>query len=321
MNGILSKKTFLSIFVFLAFPFFLYAQSIELGYSPSYPSEGDFISVTLSSFGLDINNSEISWYKDNKFEKKGIGMKSYNFSISENGNVIRASVKTNSGSLDQSIKISPSSVDVLWEVVGGYEPPFYKGKVIPIKSSRIKVVAIPQIKNDKGFIIDSGSFVYAWRKDGSNFPGQSGYGANSFLYLSQILDRENTINVTASGLSKSLSKNLTITPSSSEIHFYEYDLVYGPLYNKALKDNQNINQRRISVLAEPYFIFTNNIEDPSFVTEWKLNSYVNKPINKNLMLINVAEKINRVDVQIKTDNKNELLQSMTRKIRLNIVEN
>ncbi len=321
MNGILSKKTFFSVFVFLAFPFFLHAESIELNFSPSYLSEGDLVSVVLSSFDVDINNSEISWYKDGKFDKKGTGLKSYNFPISENGNTIKVSVKRGGSVLEQSIKISTSSMDVLWEVVGGYEPPFYRGKVMPIKNSRIKVVAIPQIKNEKGFVTDSGSFVYAWRKDGSNFPGQSGYGLNSFLYSSQILDRENTVNVTASGLSKSLSKNIVVTPASSEIDFYEYDLVYGPLYNRALKEGQNINTRKISILAEPYFIFTDNIDNPSFFTEWRLNSYINKPINKQLMLINVAENINRVDVQIKTDNTSELLQSMTRKIRLNIVEN
>ncbi len=321
MNGILSKKNLLVLFVFLAFPFFLHAESIELNFSPIYPSEGDLVSVVLSSFGLDINNSEISWYKDSKFEKKGVGLKNYSFPISENGNVIKVSVKRGSSTLEQSIKISPSSMDVLWEVIGGYEPPFYKGKVTPIKGSRIKVVALPQIKDSKGMIPAPETFVYSWKKDGSNFAGQSGYGSNSFSYSPQILDRENTINVSASGLSKSLSKNLTVTPASSEIHFYKYDLAYGPLYNRALKDNQNINQRKINILAEPYFIFTDNINDPSLVTEWKINNMVTKSPSANLVSLDIADRINKIDAEFKTDNQSQLLQSMTRRIRLNILEN
>ncbi len=321
MNGILSKKTFLSIFVFLAFPFFLHAQSIELKASSLYPSTGDNVTISLSSFDIDINSLEVSWFKNGKFEKKGIGLKNYSLLVSEGENVVRASVKLGDKSLDQSIKVNSSSMDVLWEVVGGYEPPFYKGKIVPIKGSKIRVVAIPQIKNEKGFVIDSGSFIYAWRKDGSNFPGQSGYGINNFLYSPQILDRDNSIEVSASSSGRSLSKSLTVTPSLSEIHFYEYDLVYGPLYNKALKEGQTINTRKINILSEPYFIFTNDINAPSLVTEWKVNNVVTKPANNNLVLLDISEKINKVEVEFKTDNKNQLLQGMTRKLKLNILTN
>ncbi|MDQ5883288.1 MAG: hypothetical protein QG654_201, partial [Patescibacteria group bacterium] len=217
MKGILSKKIILTLFVFLAFPFFSNAQSLELKASSLYPSAGDTVSVSLSSFDTEINGFEISWYKDGKFDRKGFGLKNYNFVIGEKGNVIKASVKISNQTLEQSIKINPSSIDVLWEVSGGYEPPFYKGKIVPTKGSKIKVVAIPQIKNEKGIVLDAKNFIYAWRKDGSNFPGQSGYGLNSFVYSPAILDRNNSIEVSASGFSRSLLASSTISPSSNEI--------------------------------------------------------------------------------------------------------
>lgn len=318
MKGILSKKIILSVFVFFALPFFANAQNIDIRYSPTYPSPGDMVSVTLSAFGVDIDKAEISWHIDGKFERKGVGMKNFSFTMSDDSDIIKALIKIGTSTFEKSVIINASSMDVLWEVVGGYEPPFYKGKVSPIKGSRIKVVAIPQIKNEKGMVPNPGSFIFGWKKDGSAFAGQSGFGMNSFMYMSQVLDRENRIEVEASGLSRSLSKSVTITPASSEIHFYEYSSVYGPFYNKAIKDNSNYKPGTIAVVAEPYFIFTKNIEDPLLKTEWKVNNLINNPPQKNLLLMNVAENINRIDLSFKTDNTGQLLQGMTRNLRLNI---
>ncbi len=321
MKSILSKKIILSIFVFLAAPFFTFAADIDIKTSPTYPEVGQNVSVHVSSLKIDINQAEISWYKDNKLEKKGIGMKNYSFAISENGNAIKAIVKTKTSTQELNIKINPSTLDVIWEATGGYQPPFYKGKISPIKGSIIKVVAIPQIKNESGFIPDASTFVYNWKQDGSNFAGKSGYGKNSFTYPSQILDRENKIEVSASGLTRSLAKNVTIVPSSSEIHFYEYSPAYGPLYNKALRNNQSYDTKKINVLAEPYFIFTDSLDNPSLITEWKINKDVAKTEQKNLLFLNIAEKVNKVDLTFKTDNKGQLLQETKRSLRLNILNN
>lgn len=321
MKGILSKKIIFSAFVFFALPFFVGAQSLELKSSPSYPSPGEMVSVSVSSFGLDLNNSEISWYKDGKLESKGKGIKNFSFSIGENGNTIKSIAKINGGSLESSIKINSSSMDVLWEVVGGYEPPFYKGKIIPIKQSRIKVVAIPQIANSKGLVPSPETFVYSWQKDGSNFAGQSGYGKNSFLYSPGILDKQNSVRVSAAGLSRSLEKSVTITPGSSEVHFYEYSSAYGPLYNKAVKTDQNFNKRKINIIAEPYFIFTKNLKDPSLITEWKVGGRVFATDFPNMIFLDVAQNVNSVDLNFRTNNKTELLQENSRPLRLNITAN
>ncbi|MEZ4103115.1 MAG: hypothetical protein R3B55_00905 [Candidatus Paceibacterota bacterium] len=317
----MSKKTIITLFVFWAFPFLSQAAVLDVRSSNPYPDVGDIISVSVSSFEIPVERSEVSWFKDGKFEKKGIGLKSFSFPVGENGNTIRVSVKESSKTTEQSIKINPSSMDILWEVVGGYEPPFYKGKVSPIKGSRIKVVAIPQIKNEKGYVLNSGNFVYSWKKDGSSFGGQSGYGQNSFLYAPDILDRENRIEVSASSLSRSLAKSLTISPTSSEIHFYEYSASAGPFYNKAIKNNQNFNTKKIGIIAEPYFIFTKSIKDPLLQTGWKINNLsVNTDI-PNIAIINVADNVNTVDLNFKTDNKAQLLQENSRTIRFNVSNN
>ncbi len=321
MSTSLLKKVIGGTFLFLALPLFSHAQSLELQASSLYPPTGDSVSLSLTSFDTDINAVEVSWYKDGKLDKKGIGMKNYSFVVGDSGNTIRATLKIKNQLVEQSIKIQPSSIDVLWEVVGGYEPPFYKGKVFPIKGSRVKVVALPQIKNDKGLVPDAALYSYAWRKDGSNFAGQSGYGLNSFTYLSSALDKENTIEVAGTGFSRSLARNILIAPASSEIHFYEYNVSYGPLYNKAVKNNQTFTKRSINLIAEPYFIFTNSLNDPSLQTEWKLNGRATPTDVKNSILLTIADRITNVEVGFSTNNTSQLLQQNARILRLNIANN
>lgn len=321
MSTSLLKKFIFVTFLFLVVPNFSHAESIELRASSLYPAVGDNVSVTVSSFDIDINNAEVSWYKDGKFDRKGVGMKSYNFIIGENGNTIRASVKVKNQVIEQTIKINPSSVDILWEVVGAYEPPFYKGKITPIKGSSIRVVAIPQIKNERGYVLDPSLFVYAWRKDGSNAPGQSGYGVNSFVYSPSVLDKENRVEVSATGFSRSLAKSVSVAPASSELHFYENSLAYGPLYNKAIKDNQTFSKKTLNIVAEPYFIFTNNLNDSSLKTEWRINRQVTPTETKNSIILSIANNVNSIDLGFSTDNSAQLLQKNGRTLRLNFLSN
>ena len=52
------------------------------------------------------------------------------------------------GTIENIIKqfsVSPSEIEVMWESVDGYAPPFYKGKVLPISGSLISYILIKEI--------------------------------------------------------------------------------------------------------------------------------------------------------------------------------
>jgi len=321
MNLASLKKTILTSIIFLVVPFFSYAQSIVVDYSPKDPGPKQLINVSVESYDLDLNNSEISWYQASKLIKKGIGMKNFSFTTSDGDNTIKVTVKSGSSIIQKALQISTSEVDLLWEVSDSYEPPFYKGKTMPIRSSLVKVVAVPQIKDSKGNVLSSGSMVYAWKKDGSNMVGQSGYGKNSLSYPIGALDATNSIFVKASGLSKQAQATTQISSSVPEIHFYEYDLAYGPLYNKALKNNQQIRKNKINIIAESYFSFTKDINNPAFTFDWNVFGSPVKPDQKNLAFLNFGDRVGTVDISLKTDNLNELLQGVSKSLRLNILEN
>lgn len=321
MHGYVFKKIIVLSIVFFTVPLFaIRAEQINLSISPVTPEAGQTVTATLQSLDVDLNTSEITWFVNNAVSKKGVGLRTFVFTLGSEQTTLKSSIKSGTKTSTLSLSVNPSNMDVLWEVLGGYEPPFYKGKVLPVKGSQVKVVAVPQTVTTSGSFQDPKTFVYGWSKDGSNFAGQSGYGRDSFSYVGNVLDRDNTIEVSASTGGKEVRRSVTITPFSSEIHFYEYSLAYGPLYNRALKNGHIVKGERFNVLAEPFFIFTNDISDPLLATEWKVNNIVSKPDQKNLVFLNIASNISAVDLSFMTNNTNQLLQKTSRPLRLNIVK-
>lgn len=312
-----SKLFIIPALLFLPF-LFVTAQTktLNVSYSPTYPEVGALVTVSLSGIGVDLSQSPIAWYKDGKLDKRATGMRTYTFNIEEKGNTIRAVVEEGQTPISQTVIINPSSMDLLWEVPGGYAPPFYRGKIMPVKSSSVRIVAIPQITNNSGNVFPPETFSFGWRKDGSNEPGKSGSGQDAFSYMPQVLDQSNEIEVLATGNSRSLSKRVVVPLGTPDIQFYEYSRTAGPFYNKALLNNQTIRNRTFGVTAEPFFAFTNNINNPSLVTEFKLNRAVIKTDIKNVAILEAQRNVSSFDISFSVDNASALLQSASKSIKL-----
>jgi hypothetical protein len=312
-----------NIIIFIATLFFLpnisFAQSVSFSVSPRTPEVGQTVSITASSVDANVNQSEISWYKDGRLDKKGIGMRNYSFVMGNQSVLIRAVARSTTGQFEGSVAISPAGVDLLWEAVGSYDPPFYKGKIMPIKNSFIKVVAIPEVSSASGSNPDSATFSYAWEKDGSNFVGQSGYGRNGFTYTPSVLERENTIGVNVSGHGINKTAQINIPLRTPEIHFYEYNQFYGPLYNRAIRDNQRFVGPIVSIVAEPYGVFTSDLDSNSLITEWRLNGNNIQSEQKNAVFLNFGGNTGNIDLSFRADNANQLLQGVQKALRINIV--
>lgn len=317
MKIFFTKNIYKYLFIFFVLPFFSYAQNVDISFAPVSPLSGQTVTVSLRSVDVDLNNTEITWYKDGKKEKTGNGLRDFSFVLSNKTTPIRAVIDNKTSTIERFVNINPTQVDVLWEVVGGHKPPFYKGKVLPVKTSSIKVTAIPQVENEKGLIPDPKTFVYSWQRDGSNAPGQSGYGKNSLIFTPNILNTESQVAVSVSNQAYSVNRSVALSYFNPSIHMYEYNNVYGPLYNKAIKNNQKLSSRSFNIIAEPYFI-KRDISDASVVSVWKVNDRNTEPLEKNLLLLNIAENVSSFKVGVKFDLQGELLQGTERFINLSI---
>ncbi len=234
--------------------------------------------LTLVSYNIDLNRTEISWYKDGELVLSGIGKTQFSFMNKDLG------MKTVVTAYADKYKISktfiPAEIDILWEAVDSYTPPFYKGKALASSESRIRVVAIPHLISLDGLKLDKNKLVYKWKKNRKyrDLNKQSGYGKDSIEFTQSLLLNNELITVEASSLDNkiSFSENKLIKKTNPEIIIYQDHPLKGVEYEKALTEDIFMKNKEITLVAEPYYFSNNGFNLDNLVFNWYLN---NKKIN------------------------------------------
>ena len=319
------QKVFLKIITVLLFiPSFSFAQSSQSfnsSVSPESPRPGQSVTVTLSSYNFDLSKSSIIWKLNDKVTSPGIEKNIFKFTASSKGeDVVDVTVTPPNGSqIQKTIIIKPSSLDLLWETVGAYTPPFYKGKALPIKQSNIKITAIPNIKKPDGTSPLATDFSYEWTKDVKGYPGQSGYGKNNFSFGGGLIDTSNIVSVKVNSVYGSAESSLTVKYLNPEILFYENPLTDGPLYQRSINNGFQIKGSRVGIVAEPYFLTKSFVDDSSIKTSWIADG---QPIEStdNFLSFSTGGRMGALSVKFKYEDTLKLFRTMEKEIRLNLVK-
>lgn len=313
-------------YLFIA-PIFIFAQAteisktVEMSMSPQNPSPGETVTFGISAYEFNVDLSNVVWSVDGKVVKSGVGIKSFSLTAPANGksSVVSVSITPkNEAPITRSITISPSDIDLIYEVLDGHVPTFYRGKVLPIKQSQIKIVALPNVKTVSGGQARAKDFAYTWRKDGENAPSQSGFGRNSLIFSNQILDTGNTVEVSATNGLKTVVGTIDITLFEPEIVFYELDLVSGIKYQRAFKSGEYIKQSKLSLIAEPYFLSKGFMTNNDIKTSWYVNGQLATSVAKNNVILNTATTAGRVDVSFEYNDTKKLFRNLKKAFNLNI---
>lgn len=267
MKKVFAKMCIL-ILINLVFSPMVFAQSISVTKNPPYPKDGEMVFLTLSAFGFDLQNSLITWKQENDVLLQGIGATEYTVKSANNQIITIEFSNQNTGQkFTQAVTIATSEVDMLWEAVGSYTPPFYKGKALPALEANINVVAIP--KHDNPNIL-----TYSWEKEHTRQAAQGGRGKNSFGYIASPLEQANIISVSVSSTDKTYNaqEDLVIRYGNSEVVFYEDSPEFGTLYNKALTNGHFVgDDKEITLTAIPFFVTVDSILSKALEMVWSVN--------------------------------------------------
>ncbi|MEK7574807.1 MAG: hypothetical protein AAB511_01090 [Patescibacteria group bacterium] len=252
------------------------SSNITAQVTPEKPLPNQFVTVTVENYSTDINRANISWFLNGKMEKEGVGEKSFLFKTGAPGSVsnILIVIKTTEGeTLQHVLNIRPGALDLVWEAQS-YTPPFYKGKALYPYQGTVKVVALPNIVNENGEIINSKNLVYTWSVNGGTVASVSGYGKNFIYYNGTIPINSTAISVEASSLDKKYSAggSISLEPQAPLALFYEDSPIYGLLYNKVLGTSETLKNEEIKIVAIPYFVGVKEREGSGLLYEWRLNS-------------------------------------------------
>lgn len=232
-------------------------EDIYITLSPNDPAPGEKITATAQSFDTDLTVSKISWYYNGKLVLSGIGKTTVSVTAPLVGGSATLSVVANgaSGDAEDEIVIRPGSVDVIWEAIDSYTPPFYKGKALAPVGSKIRVTAVVNANAPK-------ILSYNWKYNDSKVINQSGINKNNIVIKTDTLTTNNSFGVEITGGTFEGEGLVSVPLRDPEVIIYQksngfIDYAYGST------KNTNISTPGITIRVEPFNFTINKIPENS----------------------------------------------------------
>lgn len=335
MRLLLSQFFLVAMIIFLGIfsaPTKGYAQEFQI-YSandifvetvPKVPGPNQQVSLKLTSYSFNLNNYYIAWFENGERKTASYGNREYKFTTGKSGEItnITAVVEFEGQVLRKELRFSPSNIDLLWEVSDGYAPPFYKGKVLPITQSKIKVTGIPET-----LLIepnDAPNLVYYWDRNYERNAGASGFGKSSFQFTADPLLENEKITVTSNDRREnSFATNTIDIPTTTyqpKILFYEINDTGRLLTNRAL--NTHGVARSSESLKFSFHPLNFSTTQPNFTdlfVGWRINNELQPPqdfAKQNELFVSSGGETGTTTISVTLEGIQKLLQKRTEEINL-----
>ncbi len=318
--------TLLSLVIFLSSMATAHAQlrntDMVLTISPPYPAPLQNVEAKISTAVTDLEKAYISWSLNGQRMASGVGKKIFSFEIGADAVDVElvVSVETVDGqSVVKSIRIKPAEIDILWEAVDSYAPPFYRGKTLVAKEGTFKVAAMPSVVSLSGKI-SSNNLSYAWQKDNKAQQSASGWGKRSFIFNNSYLDRANQINVKVSDIEGNINTagKIVIAPFNPKIVFYRMDKSLGMITETALQDGFEVKEGGETIAGIPYFINPDNLNSGDIEYSWKVGGEDIYTVNPRYQVSLVPEsgKSGSSTLRLYVENTRNLFEGVSKTINV-----
>ncbi len=297
------------------------SNPLQVTVSPQNPRPGQKVTISIRSFSIDLERSEIAWGVDGALAQNGTAQTSFTTIAGKSGTeqTINVQVTSATGSVfNKSLIIRSGDIEILWQSKS-YTPPFYKGKALYPIQGDITAVAVPHLFQN-GVELNPRELIYAWEKDGKKQQSASGYGKNTIKLPSEFGSKTIELAVTVSSLDGNSvgTRRITITPQNPQIVFYEDSPLYGPIYSNALTSSLFLSSDEIRLRATPYY-FSTNLPHSTFplLFKWEINGTPVDEANSYITLRRTAGVSGTSIVSMSTTNNNKLFQNFKSSLKIN----
>jgi hypothetical protein len=159
--------------------------------------------------------------------------------------------------------LSAQSVDILSQGEG-YVSPFYKGRALWSKESRLTLLAVPQGLGSPALL------NYRWSRNGTVLGTISGIGKNSLSFTDTVFSKPVTIlieivDVDNNVLAKSTT---TLAPISPFLAVYENNPLYGFMFHRNVSGAYRMEGEEITFTAFPYLFNALRRETAALLYKW-----------------------------------------------------
>jgi hypothetical protein len=254
---------------------FVHAQSMDatdpltVTLTPEFPTPYSVVTVTPASTLIDLNSSVVSISVNGTVVQKSSGTQPADVAIGGSGKTttILVTAVTNGTTYTKKILVNPADVALVEEPISTTHP-FYKGASLLASQGRVRLIAVPDLRNSAGTQIAASSLIYTWRNDDQLLESASGIGKNVLTAVAPNRYRDTVITVTVSSQNQNTvgQASMPISPIDPIMRIYQNDPLLGPLYNQALGTNVSITDSERTFRAVPYFFS----EIPTL--GWQVNS-------------------------------------------------
>lgn len=279
---------------------------------PANPRPNQLVMVRLQSYAADLDTASVVWTLNNRTIESGIGAKEVSITAgpSDSSYTLQATVTTGGSQFRLSTLIQPSSVDLVWEAIDSYTPPFYKGKALAAGGSRIQVSAFVSSPNPR-------STVYAWERNGIPEQRASGVGKNSFTFIHNEVNPVESISVSTRNTNTiNGSGAVAIRPINPSIIVYEKRGGFVQ-YSTAYTDIFTMNNPGTTLRIEPfYFSVPRSLEDDlSFALQ--IGDEVPQTASINEVQLSRPDIRGQQTLSIGIEKFNTILQAVEKKLLIN----
>lgn len=248
-------------------------EPVQYVVSPEVPGPNQTVTIQAEGIGAFLGDAAITWQQDGKTVKSGVGERTYSFVTGGIGSVtnIRVSIQsTTDGAFSKQFTFRPSAVNLVWEVDTS-APPLYAGKPLYSAGSPIKVVAFPAVVVN-GARVAAQSLSFQWTRQDQALPAQSGLGRNTLsLDGDQLQAQEEIVVSVYLGNSLVAQGGIAIPASQPQILLYERNALRGVLYDAALPQGISLENKEITIAAQPYYFSAPSLRAGALQYEWSLD--------------------------------------------------
>ncbi|MBP6925541.1 MAG: hypothetical protein KBC22_00575 [Candidatus Pacebacteria bacterium] len=303
------------------------AQEISLNVDPPNPEAFESVTISLETYAIDIDLYNIIWIVDGEERLSGLGEKSLTVSVGQYGESTNVAIliEAKDGRIvRKSISLRPATVDVLWEAIDSYVPPFYQGKALPSRGAIIKITAIPNLVFGEDNYISADQLDYTWSWNYRVKDTSSGFNKQFMAIKNLFTNRQEVLSVevqNVGGLIRGEGET-SISFVTPEIIFYNVFTTNQPDLRRAYGNNFTTSDSPIVLGAVPYFFSLRpDTTLDSLAYEWEINKKIvttNNTVRKNQISVLLPER-GAYDIGVSVENPVEDFQFTDNSI--NIISN
>jgi len=270
-----------TLLLILSIPILFFAQTsgaatngtFTVSISPQYPEPWSQATLTILSSDIDMANAtvDVSAAGDEIYQGS---VRPVEIQMGKAGSIanVKIVITSNGANYSKIIPIQAQDVAIVAEPVSS-APVLYPGKpLVPIEG-KVRIVAIANLQDTKGKVLDPNALSYSWTVDDVQIANSSGIGKQAIVVSSPLQYRARSVSVSVMSQDGSLFGGAEISISSQDpsVRIYKNDPLLGILFDNALSGEYSIIGSEDTFYAAPFSLPTT---DGAPTLQWLLNEEV-----------------------------------------------